>query len=245
MDAQVNDYFSKFDWEDSNDSASSADTKEVETKEEVKVEDTDTDSNDTTDSSENSDTSSDDSKEENTPFHEHPRWKELIKERKELRSSKQDSANKIFDMEKRIKELESKPLSDDDYADMTPTEIKESFRKQWESENELNSMVSKREQEDTDRYIDDTLQDLRDAGFKFDENEVLKISVEFTNWDIEKAFELHQKFWTSNQKAVDAQVKKEKRLKQSESNTSNRTSWESSWGYERWMSWSDIRGNMK
>lgn len=211
-----------------------------ESKIENKEETTKTQDKNTSNTSDEVDKSKND---ENVPFHKHPRFQEIIKERKELRKSDKEKEKKIFDMGKRIKQLESQPLNDEQLDGKTPAEIKEMLEKQIKSEMEYNQLIEKKEKEEADKYVTETIQDLKDSWFEFDENELLNISVKYTNGDIEKAFELYQKFNDTKQETIKEEEEKNTRLKQSESNTSDKTSKVATW-FTRWTSWEDLRANL-
>jgi len=115
LDASVESFFSKYDTEETYDKSDSVtDDKEVETKEtdekatqeETKVE--------TSTDSDKSDDKTEDKADDNTPFHEHPRWKEVMKERKALRDDKSSWEKEKQELNDRLAKLESTPLTDED-----------------------------------------------------------------------------------------------------------------------------------
>ena len=182
---------------------------------------------------------------ESTDFHDHPRFQELIKKKNYFRDSDKAKAETITKLEEELRQLKSRKVSDEELEGKSPTEVRKILEEQLKSEQEYEKLVSKRESEAADRYIEETLQDLEDAWHKFDKNELLKLSADYTEWDIEKAFELYQKLNQNTAKGADDEKKRQAKQKQSEANTSNRSQNNSSGGFVRWMSWWDLRSQMK
>ena len=241
LDASVESYFSKFDTEETQDKSESVtDTQEVETKESKEVATQEDKEVDTSKESDKSDDKTEDDADKNTPFHEHPRWKEIIKERKELRSSQKEWEKEKQELNDRIAKLESKPLSDDELEAMTPKEIQEYTRKELEKETKLKQEISEREKAEADRYIEESLSDIKDAWFDFDENKLLTIAEKYTQWDIEKAFDLYQQLEQTKEQGATQEAKRAAKLKAAESNKSNRgSSWKQTW-YVEWTDWYDL-----
>lgn len=177
------------------------------------------------------------------PFHKHPRWQELMKERKESRDREREKDSKIFELENENKKLKSRPITDEDLEGKTPAEIRKIIEEQMRSEMEYNNLIREREEKEADEYVENTLQDLKDAWFEFNENKLLKLSVDYTKGDILKAFELYQKLETTEKKSEQNALSRAEKLKNSESNNSNKKSVPPSW-FTRGMSWNDVRSQM-
>lgn len=248
-DANIEKYFSKFDTEENtwDTSESVTDTKEVEVKESKEVvsketpkEESKTETSETA-SQEGKEEGREGKKEEQTPFHEHPRWQEKLKENKTLRESKKQWDTEKQEMMNRITKLENKTLSTEELEGMSPVEIQEHTRKQSEFEYNQKLETAQKSEKEAEEYIDQSLWDLKDAWHEFDENKLLKISVDYTDWDILKAFDLYQKFWVTKEEGAKEQVKEDAKKKAAESNTSNRTPSSKPKGFVSWSSWENVR----
>ncbi len=234
IDAWVEDYFSKFDKEEESSTDSSSE-KQEEGSEDSEGKDTqkeweETDSKDSTKKE----------AEKDTPFHEHPRWKEVQKERKTLRSEKAEWQKEREEMSKRLNALENKPKTDEEIDAMTPREAIKYQRELMESENTSKSNLTKKEDEEAERYVEETLSDLKDAWHKFDENKLLKLAEDYTEWDIEKAFDLYQKFGESKKKWATESEEESAKKKAAQSNSWNRgNAWKVSW-FVSWTEWGNL-----
>lgn len=234
IDASVESFFSKFDDAENNEintSDSSTDTKEVSLEITEKKEDAKSESNESKE---------DNNVDENTPFHKHPRWQQKLESEKKLKESNKSLQEKFESLQKEINSLKNKPLTDEQLEGMTPKEIMEYTKKQMESEFNQKQELSTKEKEDADQYIDESLQNLKDDWHEFDENTLLTYAEKYTQWDIEKAFELYQKLETAEKQGAEKEAINSEKKKQAESNTSNRwKTWKTSW-YVRWTSWSNL-----
>jgi len=246
LNADVESFFSKFDNEENelvDKSASFTDTKQ----EEVKSSDNDNATSDKLavkskeeDKTEPVKASDEPKEEDNAPFHKHPRWQEMVKERKELRKSREDWESEKQEMAKKIAELENKPLTDEELESMTPKEIQEYTKKQLESEFSLKSESESKEQKEAEEYIEQTLSDLRDEWNEFAENELLKLAADYTDGDILKAFELYQRLWLTKEEGAKEQEKESAKRKAAESNTSNRSASQKTSKFVSWTSWDSL-----
>jgi len=230
--------FSRFDNEEENlvdYSDSSSEEKVSENEEDTKTDD----SKDDSDKSAETD-SKEDKLDENTPFHKHPRWKQKLNENKSLKETNKSMQDKFDLMQKEIESLKNKPLTDEQLNDMTPKEIMEHTKKQMETEYNQKTELSKKQEIEADKYIDESLQDLKDKWHNFNENKLLKYAEDFTWWDIWKAFELYQMLNKAWEKWANEEAKMTERKKQAQSNSSNRwktskTSW-----FTRWTGWGNL-----
>lgn len=230
IDASVDSYFSKFDKEETIDKSDSVpdEKEEVEKKETIEMDKKDTSEK------------SDDETDKDIPFHEHPRWKEVMKERKELRKSEKQWEKEKQELNDKISKLETKPLSDDELNNMTPKEIQEYTKKQFEKDMKLKQELSNKEQVEADKYISETLSDLKDAWHEFEENKLLSLAEKYTEGDLEKAFDLYQQLENSKEKAVDENKKMSAKKKAAEMNKWNKwNSWKSTW-FTSWTDWGDL-----
>jgi hypothetical protein len=163
QNAQVNDFFSKFDNEEENlvdFSDSLPEEKEVEAKEsEVKANPKGTKE----ETSQEVDSDSKDKDDKLTPFHEHPRWKEKLASEKKLKAANKDMNDKFEKMQQKIEALENKPKTDDEIDNMTPKEAAKYAREQAEKEFNQKSELSKKEDDEADRYIDEQLEAIKDT----------------------------------------------------------------------------------
>jgi hypothetical protein len=90
---------------------------------------------------------------------------------------------------------------------MSPKEAMEYARKEAEREFNKNKLISEKEEKEAERYIEETLSELRDEGNEFDENELLKIAEDFTDGDLKKAHTLYEKL-NQNKEAGAKQAEK-------------------------------------
>ncbi len=237
--AQVEDYFSKFDNEEENlvnFSDSLPETKETDTKETKEVIDP-------------KGTEEEVSKEaepeipEDTPFHKHPRWQEKLSENKKLKEQQSEWKKEREELQARLEALESVPKTDEELEWMTPAEIQAYTREQLEKENAKKAELSKREEEEADRYIDESLEAIKDTGFnltKSVENEILKYSNDYTEGDIAKAFELYQKIHQTKESWKEEAAKEAAKKKAAQTNRSNKGSTSNTWWFVRWTSWDSL-----
>ena len=237
----VDSLFSRFDNEEENivdfsDSSPEAKVSESKVAEDTKPEEVrnnDSDKSDYTDSKE-------EQADENTPFHKHPRWQQKLANEKKLKEENKSMQERFDTMQKEIESLKSKPLTDEQLNNMTPQEIMDHTKKQLETEYNQKTELQKKEDEEADRYIEDSLEGLKDEWHDFDENKLLKYAEDFTGWDITKAFELYQMLNQAWEKWAEEEAKMTEKKKQAQSNSSNRwqtskTSW-----YVRWTGWDNL-----
>lgn len=239
VDAWVEEYFSRFDKEEENlvDFSESSTEGKEETSEAsktaVKEEQKDTSKTSNTEA-----TNSEEDK--NTPFHEHPRWQEKLKSERELKERLKKRDEEFEEMKKEIESLKNKPLTDEELEEMSPKEAAEYAREQALKEFEMKQNLSKKEEEEAEKYIEETLQDLKDEWKEFDENEILKIADELTWGDIRNAYSVYEQINQAKETATEQTEKDVKKRKAAESNSSNRWSSGKVTGYVRWTSWQDL-----
>jgi len=180
---------------------------------------------------------------DNTPFHKHPRWQQKLQENKDLKNKYADSEKKMQDLMDRLDNLESKPKTDEELEWMTPKEIQDYTREQYEKETSKKQTQDKLADEEADRTINEALEAIKDTWFDLTEdieNEIFKIADDYTEWEIGKAFELYQKFNNTKEQGKQEEAKETAKKKAAESNRSNRgSSWKVSW-YVRWTWWGNL-----
>jgi len=181
-----------------------------------------------------------------TPFHKHPRWQEKLKENKDLKSKNVESEKKMQKLMDRLDALESKPITDEELEWMTPKEIQDYTKEQYEKELSKKETQDKLADEEADRMINEALEAIKDTWFDLTqdiENEIFKIADDYTEWSIDKAFELYQKFNTTKEQGKVEEAKEVAKKKAAQSNRSNRgSSSKVSW-FVRWTEWGNL--NMK
>ena len=243
VNADVENFFSRFDKEETVDSSESLpdnkeedslESKEVATKEETKEDDSKTTNKEKSEEVE-----------ADTPFHKHPRWQAKLAENKKLRDSEKEWAIKFEDMQKQIESLKSAPKTDDEIEAMTPKEAMEYQRELLEAEYANKNALETKEKDEADKYISETLSDLKDEWHEFDENELLKIASDYTEGDLNKAFDLYQRFNDTKQQGADKEAKRAAKSKAADSNSWNRGgTWKVTW-FVSWGSWDNLRHSMK
>lgn len=150
---------------------------------------------------------------ENIPFHKHPRFKQLVEERKELREKVSTYEQRLNDLENRFThQSHSAPeipswfvhLYGDNaeawqlYSEYTITE-KERIKNEAVQELRQSETQAAKRQEEMDNWVSENIQSLKDDGHKFDENKLLKILVDYSptdkqgNIDFGKGLEILQK----------------------------------------------------
>jgi len=65
-------------------------------------------------------------------------------------------------MEKELKSLKNKPLTDEQLEGMSPKEVMEYTKKQMEAEYNQKQELSEKKKQEADKYIDETLNRLKD-----------------------------------------------------------------------------------
>lgn len=246
IDAGVDSFFSKFDnagEEEINTSDSSSDTKDISFNESGKTEekkDVKDDSGKTEESKKEESAKTEEEKDKDTPFHEHKRWKQKLENERKLKADNKSLNSKYDELLKENESLKHKPLTDEQLNDMTPQQIMDHTKAQMEKEFSNKQELSKQSTEEAEKYIDESLEALKDAWHEFDENKLLKYAEEYTEWNIEKAYELYQKFDAAKDKGADEEAKMTEKKKQAEANSSNKwKSWTASW-YKQWTSWDNL-----
>jgi preprotein translocase subunit SecD len=133
---------------------------------------------------------------ENVPFHKHPRFKQLVEERKELKE-------KVDTYEQRLAQLESKASASAQsteipawfvhlygenaqawslYSDYTKAE-KDRIKSEAVAEIQQEKSQAENRQREMDGWVSDNIQTLKDEGIKFDENKLLKVLVDYSPTD--------------------------------------------------------------
>lgn len=151
-----------------------------------------------------------DEDEDKLPFHKHPRFKEVIEERNELKKQVEELNQKVDEKFASIKNSGKKEIpswfsrlyGDDEIAyeeynkadQIRKEEIKKEIREEFEK-------AQKKEEEDTKKWVDwvkQSVQELKDEGKKFDKNALLKIMTDYKptddngNLDFHRGYEILQ-----------------------------------------------------
>lgn len=164
-------------------------------------------------------TKPDNTLDDSTPFHQHPRFKELIQERNELREKLNEVGNtssQIEELKTQISQLNSvipqtQSIPDwfvelygdnhdawSKYEQHTKAE-KEQMVKEIRAEIQREQKQQEEQSQQWNKWVDSQLSSLEDEGKSFDRNELMKITLEYKptddsgNIDFRKAFELLQK----------------------------------------------------
>lgn len=174
---------------------------------------------------------------DNTPFHKHPRWKQLQEE-------KRQQADKIATYEQRFAELESKitqreqakipewfstrfgedQTSWDAYKQTSQSE-KSDLKKEIMAELKAETQQETKRQADLNDWVQDNLNSLEDEGEKFDKNALLKVLNDYApsdangNIDFKKGLAILRQFEAS--KAVETKEKSTARKEVASATTSS------------------------
>jgi len=231
LDASVEDFFSQYDTPEETYDHSDSSSERTEVPEEPEP---------TKPADEVEDDKTDTPDDKQTPFHEHPRWQEKLAENKALKESNAKRDKEYQELMDRLDAVENKPLSDEDIENMTPREAMEYARKQTEREFNKKSELSTKEKDDANRYIDDTLAELKDEGNEFEENKLLKIADEYTAGDLKKAMDLYHKLEEATDNGATKAEKDAAKRKAAESNSGNRASNSKVTGYVKGTGWDSL-----
>lgn len=159
------------------------------------------------------------------PFHEHPRWKQLQDELKDLREFKDkagDLPDKVEDIQKsqqsKTKELPQwwVTLVGNDEAAATAFEQYDSYNQQQQAsikkeaiaEYEQQQQQASLEQKRWDKWVDDEVEALKSEGNTFDRNALLKVATEWQptdehgNVSLRKSLEILKMQESANKPAV-------------------------------------------
>lgn len=168
-----------------------------------------------------------DEEEDKIPFHKHPRFQELVKERNELREEVEELNRKVDEGFSKIEKDSGKNkdipawfsrLYGDD-----PEVWKEYERADKERREEIKAEIreefeERRKNEEADvvknnQWVRESLQTLKDEGHKFEKNELLKIMVDYQptdekgNLDFHRGLEIYNKINEKNPDKANARKK--------------------------------------
>lgn len=143
------------------------------------------------------------------PFNNHPRFKQLTKENRELKEYKAKAEEQQEENSRRLSEIENRQkVADEPQPEWfagDDKEWKEFQTKQIEDRTSFKKEIIaevkpvKEAKEDWDAWVDTQVQGLTDEGKKFNRNELLKVMVDYQptdsdgNLDFQKGFNLYQK----------------------------------------------------
>lgn len=162
----------------------------------------------------------DNTPEEKTPFHKHPRWIAQRKENEALKTQLDELNKKFQDVEPLLKERKAATLPDwwknsygetedshkayQNYQQATQAErdrIKSEIVQELQQAQEQETKV----QQEADEYVKTQLAEMKDEGIEFNENELMKFIVDFNekygpgslldsdgNYDFRKSLQLMQ-----------------------------------------------------
>ena len=170
-----------------------------------------------------------DEDEDKIPFHKHPRFKELVQERNELREMVEELSNKVDERFSEIKKESGKSeeipawfsrLYGDDpgvYAEYAKAdkERREEIKAEIREEFEEKRKKDEEEIEKNNKWVKESIQSLKDEGYKFEKNELLKIMVDYQptdengNLDFKKGLKLLEKL---NEKGIDKKKEEKKKI---------------------------------
>ena len=144
--------------------------------------------------------------EEQIPFHKHPRWKEIYSKNQELEQKVAELSRFKEEISPKLQELEEKKqpipnwFADTFGEDEAKWEAFQTYDRQRREEikDEIyseNEEYYRNQQEQTKKWSDWTtnqLQDLKDEGLKFEENELLKVLVDYKPVDDQGNLNFHK-----------------------------------------------------
>lgn len=143
---------------------------------------------------------------ENIPFHEHPRFKELIEEKNSLKAS-------LDEMKEQFTNSRHKQEEDEEIPDVisNPKEFLNYTFKKFKETSERETSAAQAEEAKEIQKIEGQLLKLREGGAQFEREKFLEFIGEYEIEDIDKAYKLYSKFNDSNsdaeQKKVDEKFK--------------------------------------
>ena len=155
--------------------------------------------------------------EENLPFHEHPRFKELVSEKNKFKEEAESLKARMEEIESRLESNDEEDGSIEIPA--TPywfTGSEEDWKNYYLSEEKRMSQIEERavekaiarieekqanqskEAQTYEKWVEDGLETLKESGAKFDQNKLLKIMVDYKpsdeegSLDFNKGYEIYQ-----------------------------------------------------
>lgn len=148
--------------------------------------------------------------EENIPFHKHPRWIELQKDREQLRERVDELSRFREEVSPKLQELEEKKQPIPSWFQDTFGNNPDAWDKYQSYEKDLRGQIkddiyreqeeyNRQQQESSQKWADwstNQLQILKDEGLKFEQNELLKVLVEYKpvddagNLDFHKGYDI-------------------------------------------------------
>ena len=170
---------------------------------------------------------------EEVPFHKHPRWKEMYEDNKALKERlaalespkppAQQSANKQTDIPDYWKDLYGDNAERTWSAHMrTLDDVKRQAVEETEQRLNAKQRQEAEVQQHAQRYVEESLSNLKAEGKSFDDNELLKVVSDYRpitadgQWDFEKAYQILQMM-----KGSDGKEKSEARKKLASETTRN------------------------
>ena len=175
------------------------------------------------------------------PFHKHPRFKQLVNIKNEYKAKQEDWRKEKQDLLEKLNKYENRNLTEEELENMSKEEVLEYGRQKALKEKEFENKLNDWDKQNFDKEIDNFLQDLKDSWEEVDENKLLKLAVDYTEGDLDKAFILYKDMDNIIIKKKEVKEKEQVKKKEAESNTSWKW-WESNnnW-FISWTSWRDLK----
>ncbi|KKR00121.1 MAG: hypothetical protein UT24_C0016G0010 [Candidatus Woesebacteria bacterium GW2011_GWB1_39_12] len=125
------------------------------------------------------------SQDENVPFHEHPRWKEVY-----------SKAQRVDELERQLKDLSirvgTQPTPKEEWQPKTWGEVQQKIKEDLIADLQRQQEQSTAQQRQEDQALDSALSQLKTEKGEFDEKRLLNTAVKYGLGDINKAWEIMQ-----------------------------------------------------
>ena len=155
--------------------------------------------------------------EEEKPFHEHSRFKELVAQKKEWKTKYESLADEVAEIKSQLSKKEADKIPQFETIEQLQGFLERDYPKlvRKQIEDETKSVKQKEEQESKtyQKVVDEQIEDLKDEGEEFDEKELIKFAFENEIVSLPKALKLMRKEVKDEEAAQIAARKKDSGLK--------------------------------
>jgi|TARA_R100001530_G_scaffold116130_2_gene83150 hypothetical protein len=147
-------------------------------------------------------------KKEEEPFHKHSRFKELVKEKNELKSTLAETKTQIDELRQQIADSQGQKKAEvpefESFEDITKyiAEMPNKIKEQIVGDLEANKKATKSEESKAQDMVTEQLNALKDDGKEFKEDELIKFALEYKITDLSTALTLMDKVNKTSKEAL-------------------------------------------
>lgn len=164
--------------------------------------------------------------EKDIPFHEHPRFKELVQTKNELKEKLEEASKTISELKTSFEKKEDEPIAGwfkelyGENEDAWKIYSAQTKRDREETKKEILKELEAKTNEEVENNVkwnnwrDSELSKLEESGKKFDRNKLLKLMVDYKptdnngNLDFEKGYSLYEKLYKEEKDVKKNEIKK-------------------------------------